>query len=59
MTEFDDSIGYICYECNLNCEKSRQDIIDMDLDPDSDNDYDRMIFCPNWGENAIFRRVRE
>lgn len=55
MTEFE----FICYECNLNCEKSRQDIIDMDLDPDSDNDYDRMIFCPNWGEDAIFRRVEE
>ena len=59
MTEFDDSIGYICYECNLNCEKSRQNIVDMDLDPDSDNDYDRMIFCPNWGEFAIFRKVEE
>ena len=31
----------------------------MDLDPDSDDDCDRMIFCPNWGECAIFRRVEE
>lgn len=50
---------YICLECNLNCEKTRQSIIDMNLDPDSDNDYDRMIFCPNWGDMAIFKRTDE
>ena len=47
---------YICCECNLNCEKTRQSIIDMNLNPDSDDDYDRMIFCTNWGDMAIFRR---
>lgn len=49
---------FICYECNENCEKSRDSVIRMDLDPDSDNDYDRMIFCPCWGEMAIFRKVQ-
>ena len=45
---------FICCQCNLNCQKSRQSIIDMGLDPDSDDDWDRAVFCPNWGELAIF-----
>lgn len=47
---------YICTQCNLCCEHSREKIIEMGLDPDSDNDYDRMIYCPNWCDMAIFER---
>lgn len=54
MTDF-----FVCCQCNLNCEKSYQGIIDMGLDPDSDDDYDRMVFCPNWGDMAIFERDEE
>lgn len=50
---------FICCQCNLNCQKSRQSIIDMGLDPDSDDDWDRAVFCPNWGELAIFEVYEE
>lgn len=50
---------YTCYQCNLNCQKDRSQIVDMDLDPDSDNNYDRMIYCPNWSDFAMFEKDGE
>ena len=37
---------YECVECGIACFKGRERIKNMGLDPDSDDDTDRMIFCP-------------
>ena len=50
---------YECVECNICCYKSYERIKDLGLDPDSDDDLDRMILCPCWGEYAIFHKVEE
>lgn len=50
---------YECLECNICCCKSYENIKSMGLDPDSDDDTDRMIFCPYWEDYAMFQKVEE
>lgn len=48
---------YICHVCNMNCMYGIERIRDMNLDPDSDDDYDRLIMCPYAGEMARFEKL--
>ena len=50
---------YICCQCNENCIKSREDLIELGLDPDSDDDYDRLISCYRWGYLVMFEKIKE
>ena len=50
---------YECLECATMCTKSRKDIEEMELDPDSEYCADRTIFCPRGVCDAVFEKVEE
>ncbi len=45
---------FTCYECNENCQRTRDELLHENLDPDSRERLDRMEYCAYAMEYAIF-----
>lgn len=50
---------YTCYSCEEFCMKNAEEILGMGLDPETDADDERRIYCPCYGGMACFEKDEE